>query len=149
MRNIRMNSSEVDEFVDIHILINRTTLAIGRDKADRVLPEVLIRLVASNKFDQFTQDCKFEFEFDRVDNALDKRLEDVEGRSFETEKAKVEDDDNGVYQNELLHDLPSVRLKRTAQDLHGLDDVYGGEDDFLTEEATHLYLLHDVVSSRC
>lgn len=46
-----------------------------------------------------------------------------------------------------MHEPFGIALHRGAKDADRLEDVDGRQDDFLQEEAAHLDLLHDIVST--
>jgi hypothetical protein len=110
---------------------------------------------------QFSQDGEFEFEFDGIDGALQRRLDEVEICKFHGKECDIHGDDDGVDGDELIHDLSALgtvlhasfdackvilHAFRKFQETEGFFDVNDGQYAFLDKEADHLDLLDDIVA---
>lgn len=104
-------------------------------------------LVSSRHLHEAVQDGEFELELGAVDKGLVGRLVLVLVGVFEAEDGDVEEDDEGVDKDEMVHETTAgfavAHALLESQELGGFKDVNTGDDDLLDEEDGDLDLFHD------
>lgn len=104
-------------------------------------------LVSSRHLHEAVQDGEFELELGAVDKGLVGGLVFVLVGVLEAEDGDVEEDNDGVDKDEMVHEAAAgfavAHALLESQELGGFEDVNTGDDDLLDEEDGNLDLFHD------
>lgn len=93
---------------------------------------------------ELVQYGEFKLQLDTVDHSFECRLDIVQIRVFNGEKANIHENDDQIDPDELGHDLPCPTVIDRSEQTNSSPHIDARDDEFLKTEGSHLKFLDHV-----